>query len=52
MWELFCKGREDVKEHATICSKEECMTHLKAYFLQKKVFDSQCAKPHIKLLQG
>jgi hypothetical protein len=30
MWELFCKDREDVKEHATICSKQEGMTHLKA----------------------
>jgi hypothetical protein len=25
MWEQFCKGREDVKEHAAICYKEECM---------------------------
>jgi hypothetical protein len=36
MWELFCKGRKDVKEHATIYSKEEGMTCLKSYFLQTK----------------
>jgi hypothetical protein len=34
--ELFCKGREDVTEHATIRSKEEGMTRLKAYFLRTK----------------
>jgi hypothetical protein len=36
MWELLCKGREDVKEHATICSKEDNMICLKAYFPRTK----------------
>jgi hypothetical protein len=36
MWELFCKGLKDVKEHATICSKEEGMTRLKVNFPRTK----------------
>jgi hypothetical protein len=32
----FCKGREDVKEHATICPKEESMIRLNAHFFANK----------------
>jgi hypothetical protein len=46
MWELFCKGRENVKEHATICSKEVCMILLKAYFLRtKSLRQAMCEAP-------
>jgi hypothetical protein len=45
MWELFCKGHEDVKEHARSCSKEERVTCLKATFREKSLRRSMCEAP-------